>query len=290
MGRPSLPRTITQKAFDFDAGHLRRLVRLPRSERAEAEDLWAYTQDLRFGEAIQGPLLAYLLPFCLQAWHDDLRGTATGYGAFVEHFYPVLADRHVFDTHLNPKQAAAVSRFMQSSILEEIDDQRGLAYSGMSARPYPWIRALTTHGVLLPDVDRLWTAWWSLETIGRAVSAVQYVSALMYDEDENPVFAPWTRDGGGGPLGLWDFEGHLYAHRWMEPNVEFLTRTLSVSAVSELIGRAVARLANEPEQEIAAHLQAALPLRVELLQARCAELPALLATIGVPGSLLEWSV
>ena len=35
-------------------------------------------------------LFAYLLPLCLEAWRDDLRGTHCGYGGFVEHFYPVL--------------------------------------------------------------------------------------------------------------------------------------------------------------------------------------------------------
>ena len=33
-------------------------------------------------------LFAYLLPFCLEAWRDDLSGIA-GYGGFVEYFYPV---------------------------------------------------------------------------------------------------------------------------------------------------------------------------------------------------------
>ena len=79
---------------------------------AASGDLWAYTQDLRYTE-IDSPLLARLLRTCLQAWHDDLRGTHTGYGGFVEHFYPVLADRHVFDTHLNPTQAAVAAEFMR---------------------------------------------------------------------------------------------------------------------------------------------------------------------------------
>jgi hypothetical protein len=45
------------------------------------------------------------------------------------------------------------------------------------------------------------------------------------------VFAPWTGDGRGGTPCLWEFNGHLYSHRWLEPNVEFLSRTLTVSAV-----------------------------------------------------------
>lgn len=83
----------------------------------------------------------------------------TGYGGFVEHFYPVLANRYVFDQHLTPAQAAAASEFMREAILEEIDHQRGLTYQGTAARPYRWITALTTHGVLLTDVNHVWTAW-----------------------------------------------------------------------------------------------------------------------------------
>jgi hypothetical protein len=84
----------------------------------------------------------------LNAWCDDLRGAHSGYGGFVEYFYPVLANKHIFDELLSPTQTKAVSEYMRGSILEEIDDQRGLAYSGMGARPYRWIAALTTHGVL----------------------------------------------------------------------------------------------------------------------------------------------
>jgi hypothetical protein len=93
-------------------------------------------------------------------------------GGFVEYFYPVLANKHVFDRRLQPRQTSAVWLFMRESILEEIDDQRGLAYKGMDARPYRWMMALMTHGVLLPDVGQLWKEWWSIDTLGRAVAIV----------------------------------------------------------------------------------------------------------------------
>jgi hypothetical protein len=98
--------------------------------------------------------------------------------------------------------------------------------------------------VLLPAVDRVWGAWWSLETVGRAIAAVQYIPCLIYPEHENPVFAPWTRNGGGGPPCLWGFEGHLYTHRWLEPNVTFLKEALSVPGVTEALSRAVAKPSN----------------------------------------------
>ena len=140
----------------------------------------------------------------------------------------------------------------------------------MNARPYRWIRALTTHGVLLADIDSVWASWWALGTIGRAVSAVQYISALMYPDEENPVFAPWTREGGGGAPCLWEFEGHLYSHRWLEPNVDFLQRALTVSAVSDVLGRAVKELIHEPEHQVASRMLAEIPMRTEILSARFA--------------------
>ena len=71
--------------------------------------------------------------------------------------------------------------------------------------------------MILPDIPQLWTAWWSLSSVGRAVAVVQYASCPLYGETDNPVFAAWTRDGGGGPPPLWEFAGHLYTHRWQEP-------------------------------------------------------------------------
>src|SRR6476660_8172307 len=90
------PKQITQEPFDSGPKHLHTLAKLHPGDRPEASDLWEYTQDLLYSGEIQDSLLAYLLPFCLEAWRDDLRGTHSGCG-FAEHFYPVLASKHVFD-------------------------------------------------------------------------------------------------------------------------------------------------------------------------------------------------
>jgi hypothetical protein len=112
----------------------------------------------------------------------------------------------------------------------------------------------------------------------------------MYPEQENPVFAPWTPNRGGGPPCLWEFEGHLYAHRWLEPNVNFLRRALNVEAVSDLLARAVARLVGQPEYDAAVGVQQDFPLCSEALEARCAELPRLLETVQQSSTQLSWSV
>jgi hypothetical protein len=290
LGSVAPPEEITQEAFDRDDSHLRRLVRLRPGQRAEARDLWDYTQDLLYTE-IQIPLFVYLLPFCLSAWREDLRGITSGYAGFVEWFYPVLANQRIFKEDLTPNQGAALSEFIRQTILEEIDDQRGLSYKGTMARPYRWVRALTTYGVLRPDVDRLWTSWWSLTTVGRAIATVQYFSCLMYAEDENPVFAPWTHDEGGGPPCLWEFDGHLYTHRWLQSIVVFLNVALTGRQVSDVLIRAVERLIGQSEHQAASGIRDDLPLCIETVEARCAELPLLLATTQEPGSVVKinWS-
>lgn len=288
FGRLRPPERITQEAFDYNNRHLKKLVQLHPGDRAEVHDLWEYTQDLRFSKDIQESLLRYVLPFCLEAWRRDLRGEG-GYGGFVEHFYPALVDRHIIETFLTPAQSAAVSRFMRDTILEEIDQQRGLSYRGSNARPYRWTTTFTTYGVVLPDIEHLCDAWWSLATIGSAVAAVQYISCLMYSEVENPVFAPWTSDQGGGPPCLWEFGGHLYTHRWLEPNVQFLSGFLNAGSVIDVLTRAAAKLEQRPEHAVAAEILEDVPLCEETLQSRCAELPRLLATVQQTTHGLEWS-
>jgi len=288
LGTTKPPDKIMQVPYEGDDRHLRRLVRLGSDERPEVADLLKYVQDLRYAE-IETPSFLYLLPLCLEAWRDDLRGIYGGYGGVIENFYPVLADRQIFDLHLAPKQSAVVSEFMRQTILEEIDDQRGLSFQGMNARPIRWFRALTTFGVLLPDVDRLWMAWWPLDTIGRSIAAVQYISCLMYSEYENPIFSPWTPNGGGGPPCLWEFEGHLYTNRWLDPNVTFLKGILSVAGVGDVLSRAVEHLIGEPEHEIAALVLADFPLCTTTLEARCAELPHFLGTTRQSTTDFEWS-
>jgi len=281
------PRQITQEAFDYNDEHLRRLARLSPGDVARASDLWEYTQDLLYTD-IQSDLFVFLLPFCLEAWRQDLLGISQEYGGFVEHLYSVLANRHVFDEHLKSAQTIAVSQFMRLSILEEIRNQCGLSYERGHERPYRWLRAMTSYGVLLPDLNQLWKDWWAITSTGSAIAAVQYVACLMYAMNENPVFAPWTPDKGGGPPCLWEFEGHLYTNRWLETNVTFLEQTLSPKSVSDLLARAVEKLIGQPEHKKASEVLADLPLCSSTLENRCARLPQILRTVQQPGVLFDW--
>jgi hypothetical protein len=287
LGNPGPPAHLWQREFDHDPGHLKRIVALGSGQRADPVDLVDYALDLTY-EEVQGDLLRYALPLCLQAWREDLLGRDKSYGGFVEHLYPALA--RVFDRVLEPADTTAVAAFMRAALLEEMDEQRGLAFTGMGARPYRWFYALGAYGVILPDIPQLWTAWWSLGSVGRAIAAVQYGSCLLYGQMDNPVFTPWTRVGGGGPPPLWEFEGHLYRHRWQESNGSFLREALTPEAVLDVLRRAVFQLKDLPERAVAAQVLKDASAREAILGSRCAELPRILERAQGPGDQFEWSL
>jgi len=298
LGSVVPPETITQSPFDFDPAHLGRLVKLHVGERASGFDLANYMDDVLYGD-IQSSLLVHALPFCLRAWHEYLRDEKFECPGFAEHFYTVLERKDLFAGALNDDQMKAVLEFMRESILEEIDAQESLRSEGYPAAPYRWIRALMTYGVIAPDIEHLWMDWWSISTSGRAVAAVQYISCLIYPKDSNPVFAPWTRERGGGPPCLWEFDGYLYESNWKIQNVEFLRELFrDPETVFSVVRLAVDRLSQHSgcltAKQLLADLQSAsvdrkLRSPAETLSDRLIALPDILATGGEPQTTYMWS-
>lgn len=286
LGSAIQPKSITQAAFDFDPAHLKRLAALRHGGQPNLLDLAKYMDDLLY-ENIQISLLVHVLPFCLRAWHEYLRDEEFECPGFAELFYTVLAKKEVFAAILTDNQRKAVLEFMSASILEEIDAQESLRFEGSHSTPYRWIRALMTHGVIASDIEHLWTDWWSISTIGRAIAAVQFISCLVYPENSNPVFATWTRERGGGPPCLWAFDGYLYESTWQIQNVEFLQKLFrDPKMVISVIQQAADRLSRHDgfltAQQLLADSQlpsANLKLRgpAETLSERLLALPEILA-------------
>ena len=279
---------IWQKPFDYDTGHLQRLASLPPGASAEPEDLVAYALDFKY-EKIQKDLFLHVLPFCLRAWQEDLAQPFGRYETFVDEFYPALLRGGVFDGELLPAQAAAVGDFMSAAILAQIDRQQALSFKGSKAGVYAWFHALSTYGLLRPDIERLWSVWWAVETEGRALAALQYASCLIYDDTGNPVFDSWTREHGGGPPCLWHYRGHVLEERWRDENLAMLEKTLTPDGVRALLDRSVARLASHPLRDKAASIRFRLDARTETLANRCADVRRFLATPNEAEYSFQWS-
>jgi hypothetical protein len=274
-----IPERITQEPFDHDSSHYRRLCDL-RGGDPEAGDLVDYALDLKYME-VQPELLRYLTPVLLAAWRKDLfEGDAAGYGGFVEEFWPALLKGAALQKVFSEAERAVFIGYLRDAILERLHAENSLHFSAIGASPYRWVQTLVSYGVLFPDIDLLWTEWWQLKTQGHAVAAFQYASALMYEDNKNPVFDAWTRDDGGGPPSLWECGCQLFDVGWREENLAFLKRTLNVDYVERNLGIALDKIQTGPSREIASRIMCDLPNQKTLLALRIEELPRLLANLS----------
>jgi hypothetical protein len=286
--RPLAVEAVWQKPFDYDATHIHRLAVLPPNGDADPADLVAYALDFKY-EKIQKDLFLHVLPICLRAWQEDLQSPFGRYEAFVDEFYPALLRGNVFDDELTPDQAAAAADYMREAILAQIDAQQTLSFKGSKGAAYGWFHALSTYGLLRADVERLWSAWWSADTVGRALAAAQYASCLIYAETANPVFDAWTREHGGGPPCLWHYRGHVLEGSWREANLEFLEHTLTPDNVRAVLDRSVARLSGHPLRDKVASIRFHLDARTETLANRCADVRRFLATPNEAEYSFQWT-
>jgi hypothetical protein len=286
---PLAPDRVWQKPFDYDAGHLHRLAALAPGASAEPDDLVAYALDFKY-EKIQKDLFLHVLPFCLRAWREDLAAPFGRYETFVDEFYPALLRGGVFDGELTDGQASAVGDFMRRAIVAQIDGQRTLSFKGSKSSVYAWFHALSTYGLLRSDIDKLWSAWWSVDTDGRALAAAQYVSCLIYDETANPVFDAWTREHGGGPPCLWHYRGHVLEERWRDENLALLERALTPDGVRDVLDRSLAHLASHPLRDKVHAIRFRLEARTETLAKRCTDVRRYLATPNEAEYSFQWSM
>ena len=178
----------------------------------------------------------------------------TDYGAFVEYFSAALARRPLVDQLLTPKRAAEVKAFMRDSLLDRIDLESNLSQTGSRGSAYSWIHAVGSYCVFIPELESLWREWWRLETHGQSVSALQYISCLMYEDHDNPIFAPWTGSEGGGPPRLWETDGHIHDQCWHPENVAFFRHAVTVDYVRQALTRAAETLDGLIDSDVPARM------------------------------------
>ena len=274
-----MPARITQEPFDHDPGHYQRLGRL-QGASPDNSDLEDYASDMQYME-LQPDLLRHLTPVLLTAWKRDLfEGGAAGYRGFVENFWPALLKGEALQKIFTEPERVAFINFIRETILDRIDAEDSLRFSGMGASPYRWVQSIVCYGVLFPNIEDLWNEWWQAKTSGHAVAVFQYASALMYEEKKNPVFAPWTPDKGGGAPALWHCGGPLFGIGWKEENLLFLKRILSVDYFNEHLRLALDKIHNLPARKTATRIVDDLPGQETILGLRIEELPKLLADMS----------
>lgn len=283
FGDPQPPKFVWERQFDYFDDALQKLATTPYKE-IDFGDLWYYHHDLAYAE-LQPEVFAYLFPVCLMDWHITLQANKSCSHGDSEFHYG-LSNGNVLEKMTTASQRQQIADFFCDSLLERLDLERGLHVSGSGATAYGWMFRFNSLGLIMPIIPNIWKAWWALETIGRAVAAVQYLSGFIYYDGENPVFEMWTPDKGGGGPYLCGNDSLIHNKGWMTQNTDFLASVLTLKFVEEHLKHAAVRLDGHPECDMARRLVVEIGDRRDLVESRTAELPSLLRDHRSDG----WSV
>jgi hypothetical protein len=283
FGNPSPPSSVWERQFDYFDEELHRLANTPYDE-IDFSDLWYYHHDLAHVE-LQPELFNYLFPVCLMDWHDTLmRNQSCSHGD--SEFHNGLVRGKVLSNMLTELQRSEVGKFFRDSFLKRLDVESELRMTGSRASAHGWMQRFNSLGIVMPIISDVWKSWWQFDSMGRAISAIQYLSGLIYYDVENPVFDMWTPEQGGGGPYLWSHDSYLYDAGWLSDNVDFLAGVLNFDFVSAQLQTATAKLEGHSAHPIAKKLLNDLPDRKELVELRSIELPKLLQDPRSEG----WSV
>lgn len=292
LGQRLPPKQISQQPFDYDPSHYRRLCRLDGAA-PDTSDLSSYVDDMQY-MPLQADLLRYLLPLCLKMWQDDLlHKEGSEHGGLVEAFWMALSPRPTFqntfllEEELNAEEYRSVMQFMRDTLLERMNQETRLHFAGSQSSRYQWLHTLGSFCIVFPHLRGLWDKWWQIATPGHAVCVLQYVSCLMYRNDENPVFAPWTPDKGGGPPELWENDTLSSDYGWRQENASFLAKTLTLDFVEQKLKEAASQV-NGEDITISAKMLQDWEKRRDLAASRIAELPQRVEQ--APSSYPQWSI
>ncbi|SMX31631.1 hypothetical protein [Actibacterium lipolyticum] len=239
LNRPEAPSEIWQAPFDHIRGHCERIAET--TEPTDLLDFCDFFLDYQY-MPVQEDLLAFAFPKALEAWARQELGTPAperfkGDWHF-EGMWHALAYRPIHPEFFDAAQFNAVTEFFVRVLLARMQQEKRLSFQGSGASPHEWIYLHATLIWQFPVAEQIWKRWWSFDTPELAVSAVQWLSAFIYDMDDNPYFKPWTRREGGGPPTV--FETHHMRVKAAPPeNADFISSILTKERVEEVLLRAV---------------------------------------------------
>ena len=231
------PDNIWQESLDEHDGY-------NRLRRGGDVSLNYYLDDYQYKD-VQPELFRHLLPKLVEHWGEELTGIRLQ-SSVSEKFFTALAAKPPFPACISANQMKALQDYVEFLILSRMERENSLAHSGAGASPYDWFYALGSYLVVFSGVENFWNSWWGMRKCGWAICTVQYISALMYKNSQNPIFSPWTRAGGGGAPCLWETDAHIYEQCTKPENVNYIEKILTVESVGEALRRANSELRSHP--------------------------------------------
>ncbi len=247
FNNPSPPKIIWEKQFDSFDKELQQISQKHWKDITD-DDLWYYLLDLAYVD-LQPDLFNYLFPVCLNFWYKTLMNNESANQGDAGFHYALHREK-ILESMVTQKQKKEIYEYFHDGFLNRIEQERGFIYSGSSTPAYAWIQRFNSLGYIIP-INTIWTNWWNIDSLGKAVSILMYASGLIYTKGENPIFAKWTPSKGGGGPYLTESDSDIYDSAWLKENIDFLQETLSVQYIQRKVQLVATLLEKEPEVEIA---------------------------------------
>lgn len=232
-----------------------------------ADQLFGYVHDALSTVGSEADFTFYL-PHIMRAWSDELYDQNDR--QFTDLVHTAMMRENFFHEKLKPELRDAIIEFMRVKLLERIGAEKSLHIRG-STGTHLWPQVFASYGWVTDDVPQLWSKWWAMPTVGHAISVIQWVSCLICDPKNNPVFEPWTPSGGGGPFELWQFSDRSYSARWRPSNVQFLQAILTDNYLRQSIEKVRDVLKETANVMVVEKVRDLFETRLEDTRDRCRE-------------------
>ncbi len=274
LGQAPKPSTVWQQQFDRDQESLRRLAQMDWDAGSE-RDLRCYIHDLAFVK-LQPDLFRHVFPRCLKFWYDTLLENKPAQCGDAE-FHAALIRGNFLTKMMSAEERRRLLDLFVDGLLDRLDLERDFVFERPGAASQAWIWRFNSLGIVAPIIPDLWRSWWAFDGHGQAVSAIKYVSGLIYLRDENPIYLPWTPDEGGGGPCLISSDASIYDRGWLQSNLSFLQETLTSGYVIERALAAASKLRDSPEAAMARRVAEDGKARADMIALRIDDLAANLA-------------
>jgi hypothetical protein len=217
------------------------LLDIDADQLADTHDVRVYLENV-LGTIGSDEDFRFLLPGLMRIWAEKLDQIDPS-DAYREHFWAALARQEFFAVTLAPDLQSAASEFLRTVLLARLGREGPLSRINGQQGPHCWTDDLFGYARVSEDFELLWKEWWAFPKAGHAVAAVQVASCLAFESQNNPIFHKWTPLGGGGPPGLNEIPGPWPIY-WIDTNLAFIRRSLTVPFLESALVRASALLQN----------------------------------------------
>lgn len=254
LGPAPKPGSVWQEDFDYNDEVLLEMARIDW-DQIGPQHLSFYFLDLAFVE-LQPDLFRHVFPACLKYWYETLmqdNAAACGHADF--HF--ALVEGEICERMLSAQERNALNNFLVDGLLDRIEATHSLHHSAPG-----WIARFNALGPVAPVIRQIWEDWWLLDSPGKALSAIQYASGLVYSQEENPLYG----------VSLTSNDGWISGRAWRNDNLTFLGEALTVDHVCNKLHAAATALRQHPEAKLAGQIAADARTRDDMIRARIGDL------------------